>query len=159
MVVWHDKSRPAFSMISAIVVLVLMSSLSVMVLSTNIKSSRHLFEGYRARQAELWANSYMEYAKLAIMKNRELIIENNTTHAIESISGKFGDTQNKGGYIITVQISYMGVKKPFNSSSTRVIDKRASNPSAIIDVYVKYSAMEPKWDNHMTCHIREIVGI
>ena len=155
----HDKSRPAFSMISAIVVLVLMSSLSVMVLSTNIKSSRHLFEGYRARQAALWASSYMEYAKLAIMKNRELIVENNTTHAIESISGKFGYTQDKGGYIITVQVSYMGVKKPFNSSTIRVIDKRESNPSAIIDVYVKYSAMESKWNSHMTYHIREILGI
>ena len=157
-----DKSsiyRPAFSMMSAIVVMLIMSSLSVMVLSTNIKSSRHVFDGYRDRQAALWASSYMEYAKLAIMKNRELIVENNTTHAVESISGKYGNTEKQGGYIITVEISYMGVKKPFECSGTRMLDARQSNPSALIDVYVKYSALESGWKNHMVYHIREIVGI
>jgi len=153
------KNRAGFSMITAIGVLIVMSTISVLVLQMSMRNSRVTIDSYRDRQAALWAQSYMNYAKLAIMKNRELIVENNRTHAIESIHGNQGTSKTNGGYTITVQISYMGVKRPFNCSKSRVLDVSNHNPSAIIDVYVKYSVLDNTWRNLMTYHIREVVGI
>jgi len=150
---------PAFSMMSAIVVVLVMSTISVMVLKTNIQSSRLVLDIYRDRQAALWAKSYMEYAKLAISKNRELIAEDNSTNALESIYANIGQTEESDSYKIAVNISYMGIKDPFVCSENRVLDDSANNPSAVIDVYVKYGMLDKKWTNSTTYHIREVVGI
>lgn len=151
--------RAGFSMLTAIAIIIMMSSISALILQTGIRSSAVTTDSYRDRQALLWGKSYLEYAKIAIMKNRMLIVENNQTEALESIHGHQGRSKPHGGYTITVQISYMGVKRPFHSSKTRLLDSTNNNPSAIVDVYVDYSALESRWKNPMRYHIRKVIGI
>lgn len=153
------RKRDGFSMLTAILVIIVMSTVSVMVLQTSMRSSRLTLDNYRDRQASLWAQSYMNYAKLAIMKNRQLMADNNQTHAIETIEASLNGTKENGGYSVTVNISYIGTKYPAHYTSSALLSTNSDNPSAIIDVYVNYSILEKGWDNLVTFHLREVVGI
>ena len=151
--------KKAFSMLTAIVVIVTMSVIAMYVTSTAGKSIKTTTDQYRNEQAALYAKSYTEYAIMAVGANaaRMLAPADPTNGCLNTISATIGEdiSTNSGrgrGYQVRVQIAYIGNGAAFGTSgysgiancaglrqlATNVAD--ANTPlSLIIDTYVDYN--------------------
>ncbi len=129
--------REAFSMMMAILVIVMMSSLSVLVMNLSAKIGQSTYSQYQREQAMLLAKSYTEYTIMAIMAN------NRAVNCLNTISGEVGATGSSltgQGYIVNVKISYIGdagVNNCTNRLSNGVVTPQSAL-NAIIDVSVAY---------------------
>lgn len=147
--------RRAFSMITAIFVIVIMATVSVLVLSVSGKMVKSTAIQYRHEQAVLLARSYTELAIMAVMNHTR----NSTNGCIENIDGVVngikpgetptGSSTDGSGYKVETRIYYLGNGLPCSgtrklNSSTAIVhnyqDAGASDALAaiIIDVYVRY---------------------
>ncbi len=132
--------RRAFSMITAIFVIVLMATLAVLILNLSGKMVKETTAQFQREQAMLLAKSYMEYAVMAISANDR----NGSGNCLSDIDGQFGsDPANGEGYRIRVRIAYIGHSQEVNScAATRTFANNvttAKSPlNVIIDVYVEY---------------------
>ena len=94
------KSKRAFSMITAIFVIVIMATVTSLVMNVTGKTVKATTMQYQKEQAQLLARSYTELAILyAIHKDR-------SSSCIETITDHFGDATN--GYDVRMNISYIG---------------------------------------------------
>lgn len=140
--------RKAFSMLTAIFVIVLMATVAMLVMNLSGKIVKETTAQYQKEQAALLAKSYTEYAIMAVMSN-----DRNATDCIEDIDGFIGDTAttvNEGeGYSINTRIAYISDDNAANGSSvstcdaTRVLDNSGivtpeSALNIIVDIYVRY---------------------
>ena len=156
----HAKHKKAFSMLTAIVVIVLMAGLVAMVTNTAGKLVKETTIQYRAEQAALLAKSYTEFAILAIQGHGTPTA---TNKCLRTITGQIGgNTQVKNGenYRVEVKIQYIGLRNIAGSScpttsfsatnkmsygfqTADALSKSNSNDiSATIDVYVMYHDLE-----------------
>jgi len=133
--------RRAFSMITALVVIVLMSSVAIYVMSTSAKMVKETTAQYQREQAMLLAKSYTEYAIMAVSANDR----NNTSanYCLEDIEGQVGGDPDKGeGYKIETRIAYIGNSDISQCAATRqlgsITETTRSPLNIIVDVYVKY---------------------
>ena len=135
------QMRSAFSMITAIFVMVLMASISLFVLNLSGKIVNSTVVQYQHEQAEIYAKNYTEYAILAVTGN-----DRNKTECVDTISGNIGINPDIGnGYKVTANIAYIvngDIVKTSNCKTDNVLStdvKEKDTPlSIIIDVYVKY---------------------
>lgn len=133
--------RKAFSMITAIMVVVLMSTVAVYVMSISSKMTRETTAQFQREQAMLLAKSYTEYSILAVTAN-----DRNTTsggHCLENIEGVWGDPNAGTGYKIEVKLLYIGNNTGVADCPASVvlasnIETSKSPLSIIVDVYVRY---------------------
>lgn len=133
--------RKAFSMLTAIFVIVLMSTVAMLVMSLTGKIVKETTAQYQKEQAVLLSKSYTEYAILAVMSN-----DRNATDCIENIDGRIGANVNNGqGYLINTRIAYIADSnaRVGTCPATRIlydsgITTVESALSVIIDVYVRY---------------------
>ena len=129
------KQRKAFSMLTAIFVIVLMAGVSAFVMSLSGKITQQTVAQYQKEQAVLLAKSYTEYAILAVMSIP------NSTACIEDIDGKIGSGnayQNGEGYLIKTRISFIG-KNGYIANCSRQFGTSVSDDlDIIVDVYVRY---------------------
>ena len=135
------KQRKAFSMITAIVVIVLMSMVGMAVISLSGKMVRETTAQYQREQSMLLAKSYTEYAIMAVTANDR----NNTSsnYCLEDIDGQVGNDPDAGdGYKIETRIAYIGNSSISQCASTRrlgsITETTRSPVNIIVDVYVKY---------------------
>jgi len=133
--------RKAFSMVTALIVIVLMATIAIYVLSTAAKMVKETTAQYEREQAMLLAKSYTEYAIMAVTANDR----NNSTanYCLEDIEGQVGGDPDAGeGYKIEVRIAYIGNSGISQCASTRqlgtVTESTRSPLNIIVDVYVKY---------------------
>ena len=97
------KSKKAFSMITAIFVIVMMASLTILIMNISGRTIKSTTLQYQKEQAQLLARSYTELAILYV------IHYDRTTNldCLETITDHFGETGDSG-YDINITIKYMG---------------------------------------------------
>lgn len=141
----HHNHRPAFSMITAIVTIVIMVSLTALIMGITGKTVHETTAQYQKEQAALLARSYTEQALLyAIHYDR---IGNG--NCLESIDSQFGNSGNL--YEITTNIQYIGNKTLLPAGCNAVsLERWDTNTSSgfdatislMVDVFVKYKILD-----------------
>jgi len=159
--------RNAFSMITAIFIILIMATVAILVLSTSGKIVKESSIQFRKEQAMLLARSYTELAVLAVSNYDR----NTSSNCIENIDGVINaltpgaspatgvSSTNGGGYKVETRIYYLGDGLPCSqsrklnnstdtsrSSTTITTDYNGTSPTGpadalaaiIVDVYVNY---------------------
>lgn len=142
------KHKKAFSMLTAIVVIVAMSVIAMYVMSTAGKSIKMSTDQYRKEQAMLYAKSYTEYTIMAVSADARA---GNCLEDINAnIDGGIGTQNNPNtGYRIRVRLSYIGDNlQTANCAPLRVLSNaveaaipvanRQNQLNIIVDAYVDY---------------------
>ena len=147
----YNKSREAFSMLTSIVVIVLMATVAILILSMSGKLVKETTSQYQREQAMLLANSYTEYAIMAVTAN------DRSVNCLRTING----TAN--GYSARIEISYVGTTAEIgNCSNTRklgIVPAGSITPlSIIVDAYIDYKDLDNA-DLTITYHRRTIQKI
>ncbi len=152
------KLRTAFSMITAIFVIVIMSTVTALVMGTAGKIVKETTAQYQKEQAVLLAKSYTELAIMAVSANKD---RNVTGNCLDTINGTFTEG---GGYTIVTEISYIlgpGVTTTctniLNAGAPAVTPESALN--IIVDVYVRYKDLDNSSGNDITYHRRTLQKI
>jgi len=135
--------RKAFSMLTAIIIIVLMSSVALLIMTMSGKLVKETTAQFQREQAILLANSYTEYAIMAVTAN------DRTVNCLRTINGTMGDAtmaNPNNGYRIRTHISYIGTVGVIgNCAVTRQlgIHLNADLPlTLIIDAYVDYHDLD-----------------
>ena len=132
-----QKRRDAFSMLIAIVVIVLMATVAMLVLSLSGKMVKETTAQYQREQAMLLAKSYIEYTIMAVSAN------DRNVSCLSDIDGSFGSDPNMPDYRVRVRVSYIGNYSTVgHCSHVRILSSGVTNEKSplhvIIDVYVEY---------------------
>jgi hypothetical protein len=160
--------RKAFSLITSIFIIIMMSSVSVLVFSVSGKMAKETTIQFRKEQAMLLARSYTEFAVMAVI-NYDRGASND---CIENINGDItsltpgetpmaeASTTNGSGYKVDTKIYYLGNNLPCTAANilnngtaiTTSYNDIAGKPDALaailVDVYVQYK--DPDVDNPTT---------
>lgn len=152
-------SKKAFSLITALVIIVLMATVAIFVMNLSGKVVKSTVAQYQHEQAELYAKSYTEYAILAVTGN------NRSTECVENISGTIGTPTTGNGYRVRTRIAYMvhSDVDTTNCSATRVLSTGVTESSTpltiIVDAYVDYKDPDNTSGPWMTVHRRTVQKI
>ena len=161
------KSKKAFSMITAIFVIVIMATVTSLIMNVTGKTVKATTQQYQKEQAALLARSYTELAILYVMHyDRSL-------NCLEHINDHFGDASN--GYDIHIDIKYLGNDTLLancrnNIESNGEFDLSNTNAtwttnntngfyqtiSLIIDTYITYKDFDDPSNRDITFHRRTI---
>lgn len=159
------RQRKAFSLITAIFVIILMASVAGFVMNLSGKIVQESTALYQKEQAVLFAKSYTELAIMAVMSN-----DRNSTGIcvsdIEAINvipagATAGSTQ---GYNVETRIAFIGPNSDISScDDTRELGNPVTASSdelnIIVDVYVKYKDLNNPSGNDITYHRRTLQKI
>ena len=123
--------RPAFAMITAIFVIMIMASVAAFVMNLSGKMVQETTTQYRREQAILYAKSYTEYAIMAA--TAQTCIRNIKAE----VGGDQNDVKQGEGYHIVVRVKYLGSN---SACSNRVGPGALTDPDTVIlvDTYVRY---------------------
>ena len=157
----YQHQRKAFSMITAIVVIVLMATVAMLVMSMSGKMVKETTAQYQEEQAALLAKSYTEYAVMAVTAN------NRAVNCLITINGTTGDATNispNNGYRIRTHISYIGTPNVIgNCAAVRQLDTVTNGSETpltiIVDAYVDYRDLDNPAGPNMTYHRRTVQKI
>lgn len=164
------KSKKAFSMVTAIFVIVIMATVTSLVMNVTGKTVKATTMQYQKEQAQLLARSYTELAILYV------IHKDRTNGCIETITDHFGATGNDG-YDVRMNISYIGNDTLLancnnNIESDGTIDLTNTNAtwindtvgfdktiSMVVDTYITYKDFDDPSNRDITFHRRTIQKI
>jgi len=137
------RQRKAFSMITAIFLILLMASVAGFVMNLSGKMVQESTAQYQKEQAVLFAKSYTELAIMTVMSN-----DRNSTTCINDIEAvnviPAGATVGSAqGYNVETRIAFIGPSADIGSCDGT---RRLGNPvtassdelNIIVDVYVRY---------------------
>ncbi|MFT7880514.1 MAG: type II secretion system protein [Sulfurimonas sp.] len=148
------KQRKAFSLITAIFLILIMASVSMFVMSLSGKMVQGTTVQYQKEQAVILAKSYTELAIMTVMAN----VRDGGT-CIENISG----VNVQGGFNADVRIGYIGPAGEIGScSAARQLDNPSGNTlNIVVDTYIEYQDVSdpranPPW---ITYHRRTLQKI
>lgn len=134
------KQRKAFSMITAIFVIVLMATVAVFIMNLSGKMVKETTTQFQREQAMLLAKSYTEYAVMAVMAN-----DRNTTgvNCLYTINGNMGSSPSTGeGYRARVHLGYIGNTQEVGSCGGRILSQGVTTEKSpltvMVDVYIDY---------------------
>ncbi len=140
-----QPQRSAFSMITAIFVILMMSTVAIFIMNLSGKIIKETTTQYQKEQAVLLAKSYTELAIMTVMAN-----DRNGTSCIRTINGTVvapggtitnADT-NGEGYRVRTHIGFIAPTADLGSCSTGVRDfggpDSGNELNIIVDVYVEY---------------------
>ncbi len=145
--------RNGFSMITAIVVIVIMATVAAFVMNLGGKIVKSTTLQYQHEQAELYAKSYTEFAVMAVTGNDRSA----TGNCLSTINGTIGN------YTIRTHIAYIGPASVIgNCAGTRQLSTNVTTSTTpltvIIDAYVDYQDLDN--DNQKyTVHRRTVQKI
>ncbi len=144
--------RKAFSMITAIIVIVLMATVGTFILNLSGKMVKGTTTQFQREQAMLLAKSYTEYAIMAVTAN-----EHNSSNCLNSINGAYQD------YQVNVNISYIGKPGILHTNCARKLSTTVTTDKSplniIVDVFVHYPDYDHPDDLKMTYHRRSLQKI
>jgi hypothetical protein len=125
--------RPAFTLISAIFLMVLVAVILMLSLSLSSETTKQTGDLYLREQALLLAKSSTELALLAISGH------NNSVNCIEQINLQYPQTNPI--YDINMTLTYLGNNLPCNTNHllANTIQTTDSNGTVLIDTFVSYS--------------------
>ncbi len=149
--------REAFSMLTAIFIIVLMATVGAFIVNLSGKMVKGTTAQFQQEQAVLLAKSYTEYAIMAVTAN-----DHTAANCLNNISGKFGDLGDGNFlYNVDVNISYIGDDNLDDScrtlSDTVVTEK--SPLSIIVDVFVRHKDLDHPAGAEITYHRRSLQKI
>jgi len=168
------KHKKAFSMITAIFVIVIMASLTSLIMNVTGKTVKETTQQYQKEQAQLLARSYTELAILNVLYT------NRNTSCLNTFTENFGAEAGFHGYDITVNIKYLGNDTLLDGCNQTIlangnigtasntlniatwIDNNSSfginsTVSLIIDTYIKYKDFDDdSSDRNITFHRRTL---
>jgi type II secretory pathway pseudopilin PulG len=158
------KSREAFSLLTAIVIIVLMATVSMFVMSLSGKIVKSTTAQFQREQAELYAKSYTEYAVLAVTGNSR------NPYCLTTINGSIQTDTSAGaptvaegnGYNINVNIAYIGTTAGLGSCpalNTVTVSTPETPLTIIIDAYVNYKDPDNTGGPWLTVHRRSVQKI
>jgi len=163
-----SKHKRAFSMITAIFVIVIMATVTSLIMNVTGKTVKATTQQYQKEQAALLARSYTELAILNVLYHDRAI------DCIEQITDHFGDVSN--GYDIRVNIKYLGndtllseCNNTIESDGTFDLNNKKSTwtdnglgtginntISLIIDTYITYKDFDDPSNRDITFHRRTL---
>ncbi len=132
--------RKAFSMLTAIFLILIMSTVAAFIFSLSGKIVKETTTQYQKEQAVLIAKSYTELAIMTVMandRNGTGVCANN----IDGVVGAAGSSLNGQGYQVRTRIGFIGAAGDIGSCPNT---REFGNPAAgnelniIVDVYVEY---------------------
>ncbi|NPA50007.1 MAG: type II secretion system protein [Epsilonproteobacteria bacterium] len=131
--------RGAFSLITAIVVILILSLVATYIFYLSGKITRETTSEYQQNQAILLARSYTEYAILAVMSADR----NTSSHCVQQIKGDIGNPEIGQGYRVEVDIKYIGTynvlkKCPNNIILSKNVSTQYTPLTIVVDVFVRY---------------------
>lgn len=144
------KQREAFSMIMALVVIVLMATVAALIFNMTGKIIKNTTTQYQKEQAVLLAKSYTELAIMSVMANDRNNTYSPGNQCLENINGP----DVAPNYRVRTRISYIGNDLTGICSNTRILnDTNITTPESelniIVDVYVEYKEYDhptnPQW--------------
>ena len=142
--------RKAFSMITAIIVIVLMATVGTFILNLSGKMVKGTTAQFQREQSMLLAKSYTEYAIMAVMAN-----DRNNTTCLNTINAVVDN------YTIRADISYI-LDAPVATCNT-VLSSAVVTPNSplniIVDVFISYPDLDHPDDMNMTYHRRSLQKI
>lgn len=165
------KLRDAFSLITAIFLILIMGAISMFVMSLSGKMVQSTTAQYQKEQAVILAKSYTELAIMTAMtnvRNGGVCIENinsetNNAANTASILPPDAGANAQGGYRARVLIGYIG---PAGEIATCNASRQLGNPSGntlniVVDTYIEYQDISdpranPPW---ITYHRRTLQKI
>ena len=103
----HIKHKKAFSMITAIFVIVIMATVSSLIMNITGKTIKATTQQYQKEQAQLLARSYTELAILYAIHYDRRAAPLGNGNCLETITDHFGPAGNDG-YDISISIKYLG---------------------------------------------------
>ncbi len=128
--------RRAFSLMTAIIFLVIIATFGALSLSLSNQGAKQVGDIYLNAQAELLAQSATEFAVLSVTAHDI----NATNNCINHIDISYPDSGDKALFNIDVEIYYLGKDLPpdCNTSSpgSNYVETKDSNLSIIVDTYV-----------------------
>ncbi len=155
------KQRKAFSMITAIFVIVLMATVAVFIMNLSGKIVKETTTQFQREQAMLLAKSYTEYAVMAVMAN-----DRNTTgvNCLYTIKGDIGSSPSAGnGYRARVHLGYIGNTQEVGSCGGRILSQGVTTEKSpltvMIDVYIDYKDPDNTNGEWRTFHERTLQKI
>ena len=149
------KSKKAFSMITAIFVIVIMATVTSLVMNVTGKTVKATTMQYQKEQAQLLARSYTELAILyAIHYDRT------GGSCIQTISDHFG-ANGSDGYDIQMNISYIGKNSNLTGCGTQIGTLNGNGGfydtiSMVIDTYITYKDFDDPQNRDITFHRRTL---
>jgi type II secretory pathway pseudopilin PulG len=99
----NRRSKKAFSMVTAIFVIVMMASLTALIMNISGRTIKSTTMQYQKEQAGLLARSYTELALLYVIHYDRTA----TPSCLETITDHFGEAGDEG-YDIRINIKYIG---------------------------------------------------
>jgi len=159
-----QTQRKAISMLTAIMLIVIMSTVGAFIMSLSGKIIKETTNQYQKEQAVLLAKSYTELAIMTVMSNDR----NATSTCIDSLDAEVGSTgssTNGEGYNVRTRIGFIGAASEIASCADT---REFGNPSAgdelniIVDVYVEYKDIgqaDPANSPWITYHRRTLQKI
>ena len=160
------KSKRAFSMVTAIFVIVIMASVTALIMNVSGKTVKETTQQYQKEQAALLARSYTEQAILYALHYDRIA----NGDCINQINATFGDGVTSQVFTIQTNIQYISnntqLPNPSIDSNTgcRVLDAWVdsgeagfnSTVSLIVDVYVTYNDLDDSLNRPITFHKRTL---
>ena len=161
-----NLKRKAFSMVTAIVVIVLMATVAVLILNISGKIVKETTAQFQREQSMLLAKSYTEYAIMAVMSNNRT----GTNTCLNRIDGdvKIDDSSaitvaNGNGYRVRVFISYIGSATEVVAACTNVLSASVTTVDTplnfVIDTYVDYKDPDNTAGSWIAYHKRTLQKI
>ncbi len=156
---YQDEMRSAFSMITAIFVIVIMATIAAFVTNISGKTVKATTAQFQHEQAILYTKSYTEYAILAVTGNDRSI----SGSCLQTITGTIGSSPATGnGYDVNASIMYIvsdGEMGSCNRLNTNDINTTDTPLSIIIDAYVRYKDPDHTSGPWFTVHRRTVQKI
>ena len=158
--------REAFSLITALFVIVIMASVGGLISNISGKIVEETTTQFQKEQAVLLAKSYTEYAIMAVMAN-DRNVTGNCVDTLEAVVGPAGSSEDGTGYDVRVNIGFIGKAGQIQAcANTREFGSPANaSPdelNIIVDTYVRYkdlSQADPSTSPWISYHRRTLQKI
>lgn len=149
------KSKKAFSMITAIITIVVMATLTSLIMGVTGKTMKATTQQYQKEQAALLARSYTELALMYVSS-----YDRTAGDCMKHITAHFGAAY-PNGYDITTNIQYIGKEGELTGCDATIakLNGAASfyeTMSIIVDTYVKYRDLDDPLNRDITFHRRSL---
>jgi type II secretory pathway pseudopilin PulG len=135
---FKPKNRPAFSMLTAIFVIVIMATVAGFIMNLSGKMVQETVTQYKKEQAILYAKSYTEYAIMAATA------QNCVKTITADLDGITSQVEKGQGYHVQVDVQYVGNSNPQGcgnvtpATSGSIADPKSIGAIILVDTYVKY---------------------
>ncbi len=167
------KNKKAFSMITAIFVIVIMATVTALIMNVTGKTVKATTQQYQKEQAALLARSYTELALLYVLHYDR----STNGNCLEQITDTFGAKSGFSGYNIKITIKYIGNDDLLNGCSKTILNNGSigtanhttdtatwSNESTgfdktislMIDTYITYKDFDDPSNRDITFHRRTL---